>query len=202
MLKAPEEIRLTYCRLCENREMTNLGVVCRLKESPDFSNSECSEFEEDENEVERLIKIKNESSEEETVNHLSLVFWLIPFIIALGYWTYSFYSSNKLAENYRFTKATVYDVDKSFNIPYFWVPSTKVYFRYKIDSKVYEEKVKVDGVYQDYGGLVGGDFLLIFSPNSHSNCQILLNKPLSDKILFPDDGFSEPELKKYLKERR
>ncbi|MEQ8627367.1 hypothetical protein [Ekhidna sp.] len=181
--------------------MTAGGVACKLDESPDFLAGDCSEFEEDEKEVDRLIDLENKSFDEQSINHLSWIFWLIPFVIAIIYWSYSFFLSNELSENYRYTKATVYKVDESFRIPYFWIPSTKVYYRYKVDGKIYEKKLKIDGIYNDFQTILENDFLLIFSPESPSNSQILLEKPVSDKIEFPESGFTEPKLKEYIRNR-
>ncbi len=123
--------------------MTTDGVACKLDETPYFLVGDCSQFEEDEKEVDRLIDVENRSVVQQSVSHLSWTFWLVPFVIAIIYWGYSFYLSNKLSEDYRYTKATVYKVDESFKIPYFWVPSTKVYYRYKVGGEVYEEKLKI-----------------------------------------------------------
>lgn len=198
-MEIPSDIRSSYCRVCENRVMTDEGLDCSLSNSPIFDIDHCSEFIEDEEEVDRLLEVQRESELETSTSNFSKILYVIPLLAALLYWGHRFFQNQQLSDNYRITSAEVIKVEDGFNLPYFWVPETNVYFRYEVNSVEYRGAIEWVGNYNDNSSMIGEKFILLFSPSDPSNSELLVDSKVSKLITFPGNGVSRDSLKAYIR---
>ena len=199
MFAAPEKVKSRYCRACLNRQLSNEGLVCELSYEPDFSKDECSKFDVDKDELERLVELEEEVEIESGKNHLAWLFIAASLMGALIYWGYSFYRNKQLSDNYRFTSAVIYEINNGFNFPYMWVPESEIKYEYLVEGVRYSDELELTGDYNDYSNLKSKSFLLLFSPKSPDNSKLVINSQISDKIIFPPQGISEDSLRFFVK---